>query len=202
MKPNTVIASTAILAVTLVSACNMQASGTTAAPATTLAPAPAANPGPDPSAAPVERAAPPMLEPVALGTFEPGNPVAVAGTGKLTIVDDALSGDNGARFTTERVAIASGSDEYRPGETYADVMFIDAGHPVELRRVIEQVPPTDVRENAFCGNTATDYIALAKVMEDTTEVVKLIALEGAGLPSATATGTRLCAATNYLILGE
>ena len=57
-------------------------------PETTIAPAPAAHPEPDANAAPVERASPPMLKPVALGTFEPGNPVAEAITGKLEVEDD------------------------------------------------------------------------------------------------------------------
>ncbi len=170
----------------------------TAPPEEITAPAPAANPQPDVNAKPVERAAPPVIKPVALGEFEPGNPVAVAVTGKLTLEDAALKGDNGASFTTERVALVSGGDQYSAGNTYAQAMMIAADQPVELRRVLEQTPPTQMPANALCGGSPVGFIALAKVDEGSDEIVKLIALKGTDLPAATATGVELCASTFYI----
>ena len=167
-------------------------------PETTIAPAPAANPEPDANAAPVERAAPPMLKPVALGTFEPGNPVAEAITGKLEVEDTTLRGANGASFTTERVAILKGGDEYTAGETYAEAMMIEPSETVELRRVLEETPPSKVPGNALCANGRAGYIAMAKVMEDKTEVVKLMGLQGGDLPAPGASGIALCASTHYV----
>ncbi len=169
-----------------------------AAPEATIAPPPPANPEPDASAAPVERAAPPMLKPVALGTFEPGNPVAEAITGRLQIEDTMLKGANGASFTTERVAILKGGDEYTAGETYAEAMMIEPSETVELRRVLEETPPSKTPGNAICANTKAGYIAMAKVMEDNTEIVKLIGLQGSDIPAPGASGTALCASTNYI----
>src|SRR5262245_50521694 len=84
-------------------ACEPQKPVNTAPPDEITAPPPAANPQPDVNAKPVERAAPPVIKPVALGEFEPGNPVAIAITGKLTLEDASIKGENGASFTTERV---------------------------------------------------------------------------------------------------
>lgn len=170
----------------------------TVTPETTIAPAPAAHPEPDANAAPVERAAPPMLKPVALGTFEPGNPVAEAITGKLEVEDSTLRGANGASFTTERVAILKGGDEYTAGETYAEAMMIEPTETVELRRVLEETPPSKIPGNALCANARAGYIAMAKVMEDNTEVVKLMGLQGADLPAPGASGIALCASTHYV----
>lgn len=188
----------AMASAVLLVACEAQPPINTAAPEAITAAAPAANPQPDVHAAPVERAAPPMLKPVALGEYEPGNPVATAVTGKLTIEDALLRGDNGASFTTERVAIVNGGDQYTAGSTYAQAMMIQPDQPVELRHVLEQTPPTELPANALCGGQPTGFIALAKVMEGNTEVVKLIGLQGSDLPAASASGITLCASTSYL----
>ncbi|WP_345476048.1 hypothetical protein [Lysobacter panacisoli] len=169
-----------------------------APPEEITAPAPAANPQPDVTAEPVERAAPPVIKPVALGEFEPGNPVAIAVTGKLTIEDATLKGENGASFTTESVALVSGGDPYMEGQTYAQVMQIAADQPVELRRVLEETPPTQAPANALCGGSRTGYIALAKVEEGDDGIVKLIGLKGTDLPAANASGIELCASTFYI----
>src|SRR5690606_11246476 len=50
-------------------------------------PTPRASLEPDTSTAPIERAAPPTLKPVALGRFEPVDPVATAITGAVEITD-------------------------------------------------------------------------------------------------------------------
>ena len=187
------------LAVLALSACQQQAPANAAAPEATTAAPPPAMPSPDPNAAPVERAAPPVIKPVALGEFEPGNPVATAATGKLNIEDAKLQGANGASFGTERVALISGGDEYSAGATYAASMQIDASQPVELRHVVEQTPPTDHPANAFCGGAPTAYIALAKVGEGEREVVKVLALQGEDLPAPGAKGVSVCAVTTYLV---
>jgi hypothetical protein len=161
-------------------------------------PAPRENLEPDPANAPIERAAPPTLRAVVLGAFEPGNPVAEAMTGKVRIEDGRISGANGAGFRTERVAIVRGGDEFAAGQRYADVMMMDAGQPVELRRVIEETRPATQPDNAFCGRGATGYLALASYVEGGSRLVKLLALEGEGIPAPTATGTTLCASTFYL----
>jgi hypothetical protein len=153
---------------------------------------------PDTANATIERAAPPTLKPLALGAFEPGNPVAEAMTGAVEIEDGRISGANGASFLTERVAIVRGGDEYAAGQRYADVMMMDAGQPVELRRVIDETRPTANPDNAFCGRNATGYLALASYVEGGFRLVKLLALEGGGIPAATATDTALCASTFYL----
>ncbi|NUO76796.1 hypothetical protein LVB77_10450 [Lysobacter sp. 5GHs7-4] len=187
------------LSVLGLSACQPQAPANAAAPEGTTAAPPPALPSPDPNAAPVERAAPPVIKPVALGEFEPGNPVATAATGKLNIEDAKLQGANGASFGTERVALVSGGDEYSAGATYAASMQIDASQPVELRHVVEQTPPTDQPANAFCGGAPTAYIALAKVGEGEREVVKVLALQGEDLPAPGAKGVSVCAVTTYLV---
>ncbi|MFC3551710.1 hypothetical protein ACFOLC_11890 [Lysobacter cavernae] len=183
--------------VLLLVACEAQPPVNSAAPEAITAAPPAANPQPDVNAAPVERAAPPMLKPVALGVYEPGNPVATAVTGKLTIEDAVLRGGNGASFTTERVAIVNGGDQYSAGSTYAQAMMIQPDQPVELRRVLEETPPTELPANAMCGGQPTGFIALAKVLEGGTGVVKLIGLQGSDLPAASASGITLCASTSY-----
>ncbi|WP_221441848.1 hypothetical protein [Luteimonas sp. MC1825] len=169
-------------------------------PAVTSAPPPMPREAlePDTANATIERAAPPTLRPLALGRFEPGNPVAEAMTGVVEIEDGRITAANGAAFLTERVAIVRGGDEYAAGQRYADVMSIDAGQPVELRRVIEETRPTAHPDNAFCGRNATGYFALASHVEGDYRLVKLLALEGGGIPAATATGTTLCASTFYL----
>lgn len=181
----------------LVVGCDAPPQVSTAAPAEITAPPPAANPQPDVNAMPVERAAPPVLKPVALGEYDPGNPVATAISGKLTIEDAVLRGENGASFTTERVAIVKGGDPYSAGSTYAQAMQIDPEDTVELRRVLEQTPPTQAPANAMCGNAPAGFIALAKVERNGEDVVKLIGLQGSDLPAASASGISLCASTQY-----
>ncbi|MGO4259317.1 hypothetical protein [Lysobacter sp. TAB13] len=187
------------LAVMALAACSQSAPVNTAAPQeTTAAPPPPPQAVPDPDADPVSRASPPMLTPVALGVFEPGNPVAQATTGKLTIDDLELKGENGSLYKTERVAIVRGGDQYSAGQTYGATMQVEASQAVELRRVIEQTPPKEMPANAFCGTTPTGFIALAKVSEPTGDVVKLMALQGGDLPAATAQGVGLCASMFYM----
>lgn len=164
--------------------------------ADTAAPPPAI-PQHDPSAAPVERAAPPTLQPVALGEFEAGNEVAEKATGALTIEDTRITGENGASFVTERVALVSGDDQYAPGARYADAMMIEPRQQVELRHVLEETRSAETPGDAFCGPANTGYLALAMVKEGETEVVKLIALSGEELPAASATATTLCTAAEY-----
>lgn len=158
---------------------------------------PPAIPQHDPSAAPVERAAPPTLQPVALGEFDPGGEIAEKATGSLTIEDTKITGENGASFVTERVALVNGDDQYAPGARYADAMMIEPRQQVELRRVVEETRSAETPGDAFCGPAATGYLALAMVKEGETEVVKLIALSGQELPAASASGVTLCAAANY-----
>ena len=161
-------------------------------------PAPPAVPGPDASAATIERAAPPTLRAVALGKFEPGNPVAEAVTGAIDIEDTKITGANGASFLTERVAIVRGGDEFTAGQRYADIMMMDAEQPVELRRVVEETRPTAQPDNGFCNRMKTGYLALASYDEGGDTLVKVIGLQGDGLPAATAQDTTLCASTFYL----
>jgi hypothetical protein len=78
--------------------------------------------------------------------------------------------------------------------------MIPPEQPVELRHVLEQTPPTQMPSNALCGGEPTGFIALAKVMEGGTEVIKLIGLKGTDMPAATANGISLCASTNYVKL--
>ena len=165
-------------------------------PAATSAPPPPSRHSlePDPGQAPTERAAPPTLQPVAIGRFVPADRVAAAMTGVLDIGDARITGGNGAAFVTERMAIVRGGDEYSAGERYADMMSIDAGQPVELRRVLDEVRADG---QGFCGSMKTGFLALASYEEAGIRVVKLLALQGDGIPAATATDTRLCAATSY-----
>ncbi len=161
-------------------------------------PAPPAVQSPDTSTATIERAAPPTLSPVALGKFEPGNPVAGAVTGKLNVEDTKITGANGASFVTERVAIVRGGDEFSAGQRYADIMQVAAEQQVELRHVVEETPPTKTPDNAICGKMKTGYLALSSVMEGDTQVLKVIGLQGDDLPAANAQGTVLCASTFYI----
>jgi hypothetical protein len=161
-------------------------------------PPPPAVLSPDASNATIERASPPTLDPVALGTFEPGNPVAERVTGGLTVEDTTITGANGASFITERVAIVRGGDEFSAGQRYADIMQVAAEQQVELRHVVEETPPTKTPGSALCGTMKTGYLALASVMEGDSRILKLIGLQGDDLPAATAQGTVLCASTFYI----
>ncbi|MEZ0470304.1 hypothetical protein [Luteimonas salinilitoris] len=165
--------------------------------AESTAPPPQENPEPDPSKERVERAAPPEVRPVALGEFEPEDPVAEAATGRLTLEDDAIRGANGAEFVTERIAIVRAGDEYRAGERYADALAVGSEQPVELRRVLEETPPDGEPGAAFCGDMDTGYIALASMPSDSGDTVKLIALRGESMPAAAAEDVTLCAAAHY-----
>lgn len=136
------------------------------------------------------------LAPVVLGVFDPGNPVAQATTGRLTIEDTTIRGDNGASFATERVAIAKGSDLFAAGYSYAGAMDIAADQPVEIRKVTSQTPPTEKPDNGLCGKDPVGLIALVRDMKGG-ESVKLAALKGDTLPDATAGETSLCALTMY-----
>ncbi len=180
-----------------------EASSVSAAPsAANTAPAPPAIPQHDPAAAPVERAAPPTLQPVALGKFVAANPQAQAATGDLTIEDTSISGTNGANFVTERVALVSGDDQYSAGARFADAMMIEPRLPVELRHVVDETRPTGTPADASCGAARTGYLALAKVMEGDTEVLKVMALSGEGLPAASATDVKLCVVGEYRSAGK
>lgn len=166
-------------------------------PPATSAPPPAQRTSrePDPAQAPIERAAPPTLQPVAIGHFLAADRVSRAMTGDIDIEDARILGGNGASFVTERVAIVRGGDEYSAGERYADMMRVDAGHPVELRRVLDEVRGEDGQ--GFCDSMKTGFLALASYEESGFRVVKLLALQGDGIPAATAADTRLCASTSY-----
>ncbi|HEY4529617.1 MAG TPA: hypothetical protein VIG97_04715 [Luteimonas sp.] len=170
---------------------------TAAQPPATSAPPPSPRTSvdPDPAKAPIERAAPPTLPPVAVGRFVAADRVAAAMTGAIEITDSRITGEDGVAFVTERMAIVRGGDEYSAGERYADMMSIDAGHPVELRRVLDEVRAEDGQ--GFCGSMKTGFLALASYEEAGIRVVKLLALQGDGIPAATAVDTRLCAATSY-----
>jgi hypothetical protein len=165
--------------------------------ATSTAPPPPEVPSSDPSAAPVQRAAPPMPPAVALGEFAPADPAAEAATGTLTIEDLAIRGANGASFVTERAAIVRGNDQYNASTRYADTMLIVPEQTVELRRVVEQTPPRNGASDAFCDAGKTGYIALAKVTEGNTDVIKLMSLQGEALPAASAAGITLCKVLSY-----
>jgi len=158
-------------------------------------PTPRSSMEPDTSKAPIERAAPPTLQPVALGRFEAADRVSTAMTGAIEIADARITGANGAGFVTERVAIVRGGDEFTAGQRYADVMMVDAGQPVELRRVLDEIRPDEGQ--GFCDSMKTGFLALASYEEAGFRVVKLLALQGDGIPAATAEDTRLCAATSY-----
>lgn len=149
-----------------------------------------------------QRAAPPMPEAVALGVFAPGDKVSESATGKLTIEDMKIHGDNGASFVTERVAIVRGNDSYNATGRYADAMMIVPEQTVELRHVTEQTPPAKTPADAFCGATKTGYFALAKVTEGDTDVIKLMALQGEQLPAASAADIKLCSVTRYTALAK
>lgn len=166
-------------------------------PAADTAPAPPAIPQHDPASAPVERAAPPTLQPVVLGKFAAGNPVAEAATGALTIEDGQVSGANGAKFTTERVALVNGDDQYTANARFADAMMIEPRQQVELRHVVDETPPAQPGANAYCGTLKTGYLAIARVMDGDVEVVKVLALSGEGLPAASATDVALCGMAEY-----
>lgn len=158
-------------------------------------PPPRASREPDTADAPIERAAPPTLQAVAIGRFAPADATAEAMTGRLDIADSKIEGANGAAFVTERVAIVRGGDEFSAGQRYADVMIVDAGQPVELRRVLDETRPAS--GSAFCGNMKTGFLALASGEDGGQRVVKLIALQGDGIPAATAVDTALCASASY-----
>jgi len=166
-------------------------------PEANTAPAPPAIPQHDPASAPVERAAPPTLQAVALGEFAASNPAAESATGTLTIADGEIVGSNGARFTTERVALVNGDDQYTADARFADAMMIEPRQQVELRHVVEETPPTDAPGNAFCGTLKTGHLAIAKVMDGDVEQVKVLALSGQGLPAASATDVSACAMAEY-----
>ena len=159
-------------------------------------PTPRASLEPDTATAPIERAAPPTLQPVALGRFEPMDPVATAMTGAVDIADARIDGDSGASFVTERIAIVRGGDEYSAGQRYADAMMVDALQPVELRRVLDETRAGDGQ--GFCGKMKTGFLALASHVDDGERVVRLLALQGDGIPAATAADTALCAAVSYV----
>ena len=158
-------------------------------------PAPRASLEPDTANAPIERAAPPTLQPVALGRFAAADRVSEAMTGALEVEDSRITGASGASFLTERVAIVRGGDEYSAGQRYADVMMVDAGQPVELRRVLDETRSDDGQ--GFCDSMKTGFLALASYEESGVRVLKLVALQGDGIPAAAAEDTRLCAATSY-----
>ncbi len=188
--------------VLLVAACSPRQPAATPAPApeqpaADTAPPPPPIPQHDPATAPVERAAPPTLQPVVLGKFEAANPVAEDATGALTIEDGQVSGASGAKFTTERVALVNGDDQYTANARFADTMMIEPRQQVELRHVVEETPPTRPGANAFCGTLKTGYLAIAKVMDGDAEVVKVLALSGQGLPAASATDIALCGMAEY-----
>ena len=169
----------------------------TVQPEANTAPAPPAIPQHDPASAPVERAAPPTLQAVALGEFAASNPAAESATGTLTIADGEIVGSNGAKFTTERVALVNGDDQYTADARFADAMMIEPRQQVELRHVVEETPPTDAPGNAFCGTLKTGHLAIAKVMDGDVEQVKVLALSGQGLPAASATDVSACAMAEY-----
>ena len=187
------------LSVVLFAGCSR--SGPAAAPATqpeaNTAPAPPAIPQHDPATAPVERAAPPTLQAVVLGEFAASNPAAESATGALTIEDGEIIGANGAKFTTERVALVNGDDQYTADARFADAMMIEPRQQVELRHVVEETPPTDAPGNAFCGTLKTGHLAIAKVMDGDVEQVKVLALSGQGLPAASAIDVSACAMAEY-----
>jgi len=182
----------------LVAGCSPAEQATPVAqPEANTAPAPPAIPQHDPATAPVERAAPPTLQAVVLGEFAASNPVAESATGALTIADGEIIGANGAGFTTERVALVNGDDQYIAGARFADAMMIEPRQQVELRHVVEEIPPTQAPDNAFCGTLKTGYLAIAKVMDGEVELVKVLALSGQGLPAASATDVSACAMAEY-----
>jgi hypothetical protein len=166
-------------------------------PAADTAPPPPAIPQHDPANAPVERAAPPTLQPVVLGKFAAGNPVAEAATGALTIEDGQVTGANGAKFATERVALVNGDDRYTANARFADAMMIEPRQQVELRHVVDETPPAQPGANAYCGTLKTGYLAIARVMDGDAEVVKVLALSGESLPAASATDIALCGMAEY-----
>jgi hypothetical protein len=166
-------------------------------PEANTAPAPPAIPQHDPATAPVERAAPPTLQAVVLGEFAASNPAAESATGALTIKDGEIAGANGAKFTTERVALVDGDDQYTANARFADAMMIEPREQVELRHVVEETPPTDAPGNAFCGTLKTGYLAIAQVMEGEVELVKVLALSGQALPAASASDISSCAMAEY-----
>lgn len=159
-------------------------------------PTPRASLEPDTSTAPIERAAPPTLKPVALGRFEPVDPVATAITGTVEIADARIDGGNGASFVTERIAIVRGVDEFSAGQRYADAMMVDAQQPVELRRVLDETRGPDGQ--GFCGSMKTGFLALATRVDGNERGVRLLALQGDGIPAPTAAETTLCAAVGYV----
>ncbi len=136
------------------------------------------------------------LAPVVLGVFDAGNPVVQAATGRLTIEDTTIRGDNGASFVTERVKIAKGSDLFAAGYSYAGAMDIPDEQPVEIRKVTAQTAPTQSPGNALCGKEPVGLIALVRDMKGG-ETVKVAALKGTGLPGEGSSETALCALTMY-----
>ncbi|MDH5823932.1 hypothetical protein QFW77_13185 [Luteimonas sp. RD2P54] len=182
----------------LATACQPAQEGATlpTSPPVVTAPAPAEVQQPDPSRA-SGRAAPPMLQPVALGSFESGSAIADSVTGNVEIEGAVIRGENGAEFVTERVAIVRGGDEYRPGERYADALMIGAEHPVELRRVVAEKSPTISPGNAFCREFRTGFLAIARITGGEEDVVKVMGLRGSDMPAPSAEDIAVCTSTQY-----
>lgn len=155
--------------------------------------------GPDPDAAPIERAAPPMLQPVTLGDFIAADDPAKSGTGALHVEDALIRGANGAIFVTERIALVRGDDEYMKGARYSDVLMVGGEQPIELRRVVQETAPTTGEGASFCGAQPTAYLALARIVEgDGRESLRMVALQGEGVPAASSSDTRLCQSAQYV----
>lgn len=165
----------------------------------TAPPAPLPGSLTDPDAPPpVGRAAPPMPQPVVLGDFIAADDHAKDATGRLSIEEDRIRAANGTVFMTERIAVVQAGDEYAKGERYADVLMVGAEQPVELRRVVEQIPGGS--GTGFCSAGPASYLALARVIggDGGREALRVVALQGDEVPAASSQGTSLCSSAQYL----
>ena len=199
LRPHRAVLALLLASGLLLAACDREPVGTAGAqppPTSAPPPPPRASLEPDPASATIERAAPPTLQPVALGRFDPVDPVATAMTGAIEVGEARIEGANGAVFVTERVAIVRGGDEYSAGQRYGDAMMVDARQPVELRRVLDETRGEDGQ--GFCGSMKTGWLALAAREDGSERVVRVLALQGDGIPAPTADDTTLCAAVGYV----
>jgi hypothetical protein len=132
--------------------------------------------------------------PTNLGRFEAASTTANAYTGAITVTARQITGALGQTYDVEPFGQATGKTKSAgDGQTFADLLSVDAGTPVVLLKVRGEKIAPSAPNGGLCDAAPTTFLAYASVAGE----LRLAAFKGATM-GAGARAEDLCGTYNYM----
>lgn len=132
--------------------------------------------------------------PTNLGRFEAASTTANAYTGAITVTARQITGALGQTYDVEPFGQVTGKTKSAgDGQTFADLLSVDAGTPVVLLKVRGEKIAPSAPNGGLCDAAPTTFLAYASVAGE----LRLAAFKGATV-GAGARAEDLCGTYNYM----